>query len=245
MGCKQSKPAIGDGATPKSAKSGDGGKMDVSVNDNLPLTGEKSDKLYKLLAKSQMKADGDAAQQKEHFAKVMELCKSDPRSALYQNPTTKSTPLHMAVRLIDSDTGASKDLTELIHALIKANPKALAVKDAGSNVPLHYAIAPTSFFHAESPMTQWKLRSEVVRLLIETDPETAKKYMTRNDVLFESGDATGGCTPLYRVLQTLPDDFEPKGPTFQYMVVVTEASPSMAGVGNQAEGDKPLALLCE
>ena len=41
----------------------------------------------------------------------------------------------------------------------------------------------------------------------------------------------------------LPDDFEPKGPTYQYMVVCTEASPNMSGVGNQADGDKPLALL--
>jgi hypothetical protein len=245
MGCKQSKPAT-EAAKPETdpKKGGDpkSGKMDVDVNNNLPVTGEKSDKLYKLLAKSQMRQDSVEAP-KEHFAKIMECCRQDPRSALYQNPTTKSTPLHMAVRLIDNDPGKTKDLVELIHALVKANPKALTVRDAGGNIPLHYAIAPSSHFHPSSPMTQWKMRAEIVRLLLSCEPEISHKYMTRNDVLFESGDATGGCTPLYRVLQTLPDDFEPKGPTYQYMVIITEASPNMSGVGNQAEGDKPLALL--
>ena len=271
MGCRQSKQAA-DGAKPQ----GDNGKMDVSLNDNLPPTGEKSDKLYKLLAKSQMAhsntisaasnsndEEDNAAQQqqqREHWAKVMECCRSDPRSALYQNPTTKSTPLHMAVRLIDSESGRNNNnkidgLTELIHALVKANPKALAVRDAGGNIPLHYAIAPTAVFHPSSQgthnpnhqrmmMSQWKLRAEIVRLLVASDTAISQAYMARNDVLFESGDSTGGCTPLYRVLQTLPDDFEPKGPTYQYLVVVTEASPhNMSGMGNQAEGDKPLALL--
>ena len=242
MGCKQSKPADDDKQ---------GGKMDVSLNENVPLTGEKSDKLYKLLAKSQMTqpssgakaSQKDLALQRETFAKVMECCKADPRSALFQNPTTKSTPLHMAVRLIDSETGATNDLTELLRALIKANPKALAVRDASGNVPLHYAIAPTTHFHADWPMSQWKIRAEIVRLLVSSDAATSKAFMSRNNVVFESGDSTGGCTPLYRVIQTLPDDFEPKGPTYQYMVIVTEASPNMSGVGNQAEGDKPLALL--
>ncbi|CAB9515093.1 expressed unknown protein [Seminavis robusta] len=267
MGCKASKPAAEEEAPPLkndadqnnnlgSTKSHDSGKeMDVRVNDNLPLTGEKSDKLYKLLAKSQMTHNSgndeqrqkDLALQRENWTKVMECCKLDPRSALYQNPTTKSTPLHMAVRLIDSESGsASSDsisLTDLIRALIKANPKALAVKDAGGNIPLHYAIAPTTHFQPGWPMAQWKLRSDIVRLLVHADPNTAQEYMTRNDVLFESGDSTGGCTPLYRVLQTLPDDFEAKGPTYQYMVLITEASPNMSGVGNQSEGDKPLALL--
>ena len=225
--------------------------MDVSLNESVPLTGEKSDKLYKLLAKSQMtqqttSSQKDLALQRENFAKVMECCKADPRSALFQNPTTKSTPLHMAVRLIDGQTTSddnASDLTELLRALIKANPKALSVRDASGNVPLHYAIAPTSHFHADWPMSQWNVRAEIVRLLVSSDSATSTAFMSRNDVLFDSGDSTGGCTPLYRVIQTLPDDFEPKGPTYQYMVVCTEASPNMSGVGNQAEGDKPLALL--
>ncbi|CAB9530153.1 expressed unknown protein (Partial), partial [Seminavis robusta] len=201
MGCKASKPAAEEEAPPLkndadqnnnlgSTKSHDSGKeMDVRVNDNLPLTGEKSDKLYKLLAKSQMTHNSgndeqrqkDLALQRENWTKVMECCKLDPRSALYQNPTTKSTPLHMAVRLIDSESGsASSDsisLTDLIRALIKANPKALAVKDAGGNIPLHYAIAPTTHFQPGWPMAQWKLRSDIVRLLVHADPNTAQEYM--------------------------------------------------------------------
>ena len=245
MGCKGSKDASVAQGNKKEAK-----PMDPSLTDNVPVPAEKTDKLYKLLAKSQMHSNGNGNNgsavstiARENWAKAMECCKTDPRLALYRNPTTKSTPLHMAVRLIDSESGTSNDLTELIVALIKANPSALMVKDAGGNIPLHYAIAPTTHFHPECSMSQWRQRADIVRLLITSDLKISKEYMRRNDVLFESGDATGGCTPLYRVIQTLPDDFEPKGPTYQYMVVVTEASPHMAGIGNQAEGDKPLALL--
>lgn len=274
MGCQQSK---GTSAQDKNASSNSkpssnrkiesAGKPDESAVP--PLTGEKSDKLYKLLAKSQMTqpkagSQKDVALQRENFAKVLDLCQADPKAALFQNPMTKSTPLHMAVRLIDSDSGGggggdnasntnNQLLTGLLRALIQANPKALAVKDASGNIPLHYAIAPTTHFHADWPMSQWKLRSEIVHLLVTSSRSSsssenatinsANTFMSRNDVLFESGDSTGGCTPLYRVIQTLPDDFEPKGPTYQYMVVVTEASPNMSGVGNQSEGDKPLALL--
>jgi len=276
MGCKQSKPAIEEGPI-KKAKDGSiissPGKSSPgksSDNSNTP-SAEPSDTMYKMLAKSQkLTSTKNAAAQREMFAKVLDCTKADPQSAFYQNPTTKSTPLHMAVRLIDSaaassnsaKAGSSADFVELVQAVIQANPRALAIRDAGGNIPLHYAVAPSTNFGSikhnnsndddgngnNSPkdvnaMNSWKLRAEIVRLLITSDTATAKRYMTRNDVIFESGDSTGGCTPLYRVIQTIPDDFEPKGPTYQFMVVVTEASPNMAGVGNISEGDKPLALL--
>jgi hypothetical protein len=76
---------------------------------------------------------------------------------------------------------------------------------------------------------------------------------------------TGGCSPLYRVLQTIPDDFDRSGPTVDYIRVLLQASychdddeeeeeeddvknnnnnnNNMAGIGNSSDGDKPLGLL--
>jgi len=258
MGCQQSKAV-------------QAGERESKKSNNVVVSPRKenttSDKLYNLVVKPQSTAtatttttatSSDTQQAKDvkmqrgqSFDKILECCKKDPTLACYQNPTTKSTPLHMAVRLMDSETGGTNDdLLDLLKALIKANPRALAIKDAAGNIPLHYAIAPTTHVHHhhhqadEWPMMQqWTLRAKIVQLLVASNPQISATYMSRNNVVFESGDATGGCTPLYRVLQTLPDDFEPKGPTFQYMVVVSEASPNMSGVGNQSEGDKPLALL--
>jgi hypothetical protein len=89
---------------------------------------------------------------------------------------------------------------------------------------------------------------------VTTNLKVAQAYCQQNDVLYESGDATGGCSPLYRVLQTLPDDFDPNGPTVEYVRllqgVAGRMSPSqegksndMAGIGNASDGDKPLGLL--
>jgi hypothetical protein len=66
-----------------------------------------------------------------------------------------------------------------------------------------------------------------------------------------------GCTPLYRVLQTIPDDFDVQSATVAYVTLLRDLMlPKDAGndgnqtvlgdrigIGNAADGDKPLALL--
>lgn len=123
----------------------------------------------------------------------------------------------------------------------------------------------------------WRARGIFAQHLFHSDLKAAHSYWQQSDVVFDeerSADkegqsfetehlTTGGCSPLYRVLQTLPDDFDRSGPTVDYIKVLLQASywyeedyeqnkealeadsnnNNMAGVGNTSDGDKPLGLL--
>lgn len=114
---------------------------------------DKNNRIYKLLVKVQ-KNPGDAAVKQL----VIQARSESPDFAAYQNPTTNSTPLHMAVRLMDSvventssGIGDGNSMQAVVESLLRAYPKAVHVVDADGNIPLHYAIAPTTHFHEALP----------------------------------------------------------------------------------------------
>jgi len=123
----------------------------------------------------------------------------------------------------------------------------------------------------------WRARGIFAQHLFHSNLKAAHAYWQQSDVVFDEERSnhmegsfeterlsTGGCSPLYRVLQTLPDDFDRSGPTVDYIKVLLQASfwhdedyddskddeleadsnnNNMAGVGNSSDGDKPLGLL--
>ena len=215
------------------------------------ISPEKPERLYRLVVKAQKTVD--VKERSEVLNEILEHTKTEPKAASYCNPNTKSTPLHMACRLLDTCSSSDKSeqalLSSVIDSLIQLNKTALEQADAGGHVPLHYAIAPSTHFqgkknaNSNNNVFNWKFRASILRKILEADPDAATKYLSRHDIKFESGDATGGCTPLYRVLQTLQDDFEASGSTVEYAAIVQQAYSLNAGVGNKSDGDKPLALL--
>jgi hypothetical protein len=248
MGCKASKAVEASKAPIKSASSKSNPRNNESPESprgdqstfSATIDPSKPERLYKMLVKAQKVQN--AHEREELLQKILQHCQQEPQAAIYQNPTTKSTPLHMAVRLVDSNDVKSETLFQIIRSLISINRVALQYPDAGGNVPLHYAVAPSTHFQ-ETPERNWKSRAAILRHIIDADFEAAQLYLMQNNVVFESGDATGGCTPLYRVLQTLEDDFDSMGPTLDYTAVMQAAYPKNTGVGNASDGDKPLSLL--
>lgn len=216
--------------------------------------------VYKLLAKVQRVATIEAAQESSTLPatestlqavqdKILKACATMPSVAAYQNPTTKSTPLHMAVRLMDYPE-QSQHLPAVMQGLIRAHADAVRLQDAAGNIPLHYALAPTPS-ELDLPAAEWKIRAEVLQLLLAADIETSMEYLQRQNVQFDGpnndvlpeGGATTVCTPFYRALQALPDDFDRESPTVIYCAVLKEALPAMVEVSNESDGDSPLALL--
>lgn len=221
---------------------------------NARARADNPERLYKLLARAvQVKSQQERSQ---IYMKVLEHCHDQPNAAKWQNPNTRSTPLHMACRLLDVD--ASPDLLQVLNKLLAINADALRELDISQNIPLHYAIAPTTHFKPsdsssaaavaaaaskQEDLFHWKSRTILVQQLMSKDQKATTQYLERNDVLYDSGDATGGCSPLYRVLQTIPDDFESAAPTVEYVAAIQAAYPHNAGRGNDSDGDKPLSLL--
>jgi hypothetical protein len=237
------------------------------------ISEKKPDRLFKLLATALTLHRVDQTPQRQAlYTKAMQHLEKEPNaSSQWKNSSTGSTPLHVACRLIDVDQNqrSAKELCRVMDLLLQAYPTALMMKDASGNIPLHYAMAPstqsrsslphkgnTGDVDAETIMLEedWRARGIFVQHLMHSNLKVAQAYWQQNDVLYDSGDATGGCSPLYRVLQTLPDDFDPNGPTVEYVRllqgVAGSMSPSqegksndMAGIGNASDGDKPLGLL--
>ncbi|KAG7362071.1 ankyrin repeat domain protein [Nitzschia inconspicua] len=232
---------------------------------------KKPERLFKLLAKAlTIPLSEQTSERQELYCKAVEHLEKEPtQSSQWKNPTTGSTPLHMACRLIDVDQNqrSAKELCRVMDLLLQAYPAALLMKDASGNIPLHYAMAPSTLtinpvgvsksaddLDSIVPEEDWRARGIFVQHLMLSNLTIAQAYWQQNDVIYESSDATGGCSPLYRVLQTLPDDFDPNGPTVEYVRllqgVAGSMSPSqegksndMAGIGNASDGDKPLGLL--
>ena len=259
--------SLGSNATDPARNSGKS-KANSNVQDEAALLNgkvraDKPERLYHLLVKASQVSH--LPDRRVIYGKVMEHLQQEPIASKWRNPNNGSTPLHVACRLVDLDTmGTSElfaDLVHIIDTLIESNVEALRVADAAQNFPLHYAVAPTAHFNpygaepAESEagtaekqpkvsaQYKWKQRAFVVQHLIEADPPAARKYFEQNNIVYDSGDATGGCTPLYRALQTLPDDFDPTAPTVEYIALLHTTYPHNAGKGNASDGDKPLSLL--
>ena len=238
------------------------------------IRADKPERLYHLLAKALSSEDRSL-----WYAKILEHIHQEPSASQWKNPNTGSTPLHLACRLVDveaqimpASTAAIPTVTgyqELVHIidiLMATYPDALRLVDAAQNIPLHYAIAPSTHFNPygsppptdpHSPEQQqqqqqqqqlyqqqdWKKRAIILERLINADRTAAVQYLERNNVIYESGDATGGCTPLYRALQTLIDDSSAGAPTVEYIALIHTTYPFNSGKGNASDGDKPLSLL--
>lgn len=249
MGCKQSKMAAG-----AVAKGGDNsGPLTVSppsikktaskdsVTTSLRST-RSTDRVYRLL----VLLPGESLDEKAVLQAMT------PEAAAYRNPDNRSSPLHVAVKLLDSSQAVTKDsLLTVLSELIRAHPDAVHSPDANGNIPLHYAIAPsTTSSTGSNDAATWKLRTAVCQLLLASDPTgCSNAYLSRNDVDFVN---MPGCSPLYRVVQTVPDDSTAQNaPSLEYLNLILNAlvaSGSSKGtpqicVGNASDGDKPLALL--
>jgi ankyrin repeat protein len=247
MGCQASKAV-----DPQQRLQKKNGSRRSKQSGSFDTVGDRNDCIYKLLVKAQKAPDDITVKEL-----VIQACSETPGFASYQNPTTKSTPLHMAVRLMDSVVENTSDgigdgsgtgvtvnsMQAVVESLIRAYPDAVHVVDADGNIPLHYAIAPTTHFHEALPAGQWETRTAVVNLLLSADIQVSEDYLRRNDCVYQSGDATGGCTPLYRALQTLPDDFDVQSNTVAFVSILHDACSDQVGIGNASDGDKPLALL--
>ena len=244
----------------------------ISSIINAGIHPNRPERLYKLLAKALQLGGGggsggsDEAQQQQQqqrmalYKQALKHLQEQPMAVKWMNPNTKSTCLHIVCRLVDVDA-SSRLLLDVMDQLIAIDGNdLLRHRDVAGHIPLHYAIAPTTHFNnnnnntnasssSSSPQSQhdidWKSRAIFVQHLLQADPVGSQEYLKRTDVVFESGDATGACSPLYRALQTLPDDFSINCPTAEYVHVLTMFAsggpPTL--VGNTSDGDLPLALL--
>lgn len=174
------------------------------------------------------------------WPQVVAMCEKDPHCAQFQSPKSKSTPLHLACSLVDLRESPD-EVVSAIRALIQANPEAVSVKNGQGYIPLHYVLAPAKAAMQETP--RWNSRAAVIRLMVASDYESSLEYLSRNDVVFEDAPALGPCTPLYRALESFPDDFDSPGPTVDFISALQESAPQMVSIGNANDGDKPLALL--
>mmetsp|Transcript_8641 Transcript_8641/g.21651 ORF Transcript_8641/g.21651 Transcript_8641/m.21651 type:complete len:786 (-) Transcript_8641:1564-3921(-) len=210
-----------------------------------------------------------------YLAALDHLSKESNFAPKFRESRTKATPLHLVGQLVDIDQNmpSAKELCQVLDKLVQLHPEALLTEDCAGNIPVHYAIAPvTSSIGASSSSStpilpqDWRARGFFVQHFIQKQTRQNKiqllssqlfdKYWQRNDVTYRSdeGTKTTGCSPLYRILETLDDDFDLSGPTVDYIRVVLQAmsvsaffdgtsSDDMAGVGNAGDGDKPLSLL--
>jgi hypothetical protein len=246
MGCKQSK-AVEAAAHPTDETFSKVASKTSSVSRRSPRNKSREsiesvmeeDSIYRMLLKVHTNPDDY-----DNLTNLV-LDNITPFLAAYQNPTTKSTPLHMAVRLLDvRKTGGSNGLPELLLALMEAYPKAIYAKDASGNTPLHYAIAPQKQ-DVGLPASAWAQRTAVLKLLLRADRTSASsEYLHKNNILYTATSEDDGCSALYRALQTIPDDFDFHSSTVGFIHTLVDACGSaMVGVGNASDGDKPLALL--
>lgn len=289
MGCNASKSASG-AAVNETAVSKKAGGASTAV-ERKPLDIKKADmkgvpastkslmqskikanrpeRLYKLLAKALDNKNKSST--RILLLVALEHCQEQPMAAKWQNPNTKSTPLHLCVRLLDQACNSKQNtkseeqldlemelMLQVLDTLLAIHKAATEIPDSAGNIPLHYAIAATTHFTSKQKTeggfskSCWTNRAKMVTSLLEANTKVSQDYWQKSNLNFESGDATGGCSPLYRVLQTLEDDFDPRAFTVQYVKAVLH-HPSIASIstddktmssaGNASDGDKPLALL--
>ena len=182
------------------------------------------------------------------WPQMIQMCEREPLCISYQDPKTRSTPLHIACSMVDYNDGATDETSVYsvvsgIRALLKGDPESVSKQDSMGNIPLHYVMDP-AVPPGGNGQPRWRIRAAVLRALLPADYESAYEYFSRNDIQYAGDNDLGVCTPLYYALYSLPDDFKsPAAPTLEYISVVHEANPQMVSVSNKLDGDKPLALL--
>lgn len=200
------------------------------------------DEIYYLLSTAKEENVGSLY---KFWPQIKDIMGNDASSVSYMHPKTRRMALHLACCLIDLDDGtenfnSKQSVIDSIKSMVRAHPESVACKDAKGNLPMHYIICPrrnkTTLVNS-----RYNARAEALRVLIKADERVAKAYLTKNDVIFDS--ETGGVTPLYYALQTLPDDFETNGFAVNYVITLHQTVPNMMAVSNASDNDTPLALL--
>lgn len=252
MGCNSSKQESAVSPSNKAAKKGSKGSKPPSVK------GRNADRLYKLFFQA---LDCKTAEELLPFYETATelLDTQDANLARYKHGSTKQTPLHLLAKLMDVD--CSRQLLAILEKLLKMNPQALTSADSKGNIPLHYAVAPAVYLLDDPTFSSnssndnktrnkrvpfsWQARGILLSRFIQADPVTSEYYLKRNNVVYEAADAVGGCSPLYRALQTLGDDFNSASPSVAYVEVIHRGAKAteLPGIGNSSDGDKPLSLL--
>jgi ankyrin repeat protein len=248
-----------DTASPRRLKS----KLSSSsiVNETFAVSVSSSQQqLYKLLIQAQAQAaacvDTDipaapTAVQKQLQQRILQLC-ANPKQASYQNPQSGLTPLHMACRFPIS----SLDQQLIVEALVRTYPDAVTMQDAQGQIPLHSILVSNNdnmtrtstetkddaaYYAAYAAYTlSFQIKAAICNLLITTNVQNSKLYLQRNDVAFTAKHQK--CTPLYYAVKSLPDDFDSRGPTVDYIAVLREAC-GQFHEANATNHDTPLALL--
>ena len=80
------------------------------------ISPEKPERLYRLVVKAQKTVD--VKERSEVLNEILEHTKTEPKAASYCNPNTKSTPLHMACRLLDTCSSSDKSEQALLSSVI-------------------------------------------------------------------------------------------------------------------------------
>jgi hypothetical protein len=247
-------------------------------------TASQDDAVYRRLLQAQSPALS-AAQRKHLLTPLLQLKGFRRSHARFVDAKTKQTPLHLLCQLLSVAFEEELPIQKLLQAMVATHPPALAVEDRDGNVPLHYALVDrrdeeskresnstknntknnnskrssfSSFASGSSPpsLALVSLRLAAVQVLLSADPHTASHYL-------QAQQPFQGVSPLYRVLQWLPDDFtahhddlasssssSSSSPTVDYVALLRNAfylhSSSKKSLGtmvNRSNGDQPLALL--
>lgn len=254
MGCNSSKqqsavaksPSREAPASPSSAaNNAPSSKAKAKTSKTPTVKGKSPDRLYKLLLQAQECKTSEELL--PFYEKATELLDTNDVSlAKFKHSSTKQTPLHLVGKIMDVD--CSRQLLAILEKLLKLDTQALTIADSKGNIPLHYAVAPTEYMldpKQQRVPFSWQARGILLSRFIQADPVTSEYYLKRNNVVFEAADAVGGCSPLYRVLQTLGDDFNSASPSVAYVDVIHRGARAteLPGIGNSSDGDKPLSFL--
>jgi hypothetical protein len=130
MGCRASKDYAAVGTPTKkpvavSASSKGSGPSDTAdATQSKAATPAPSSELYSMLIEAKSDINGDI---KGFWPKVIDLCESEPSNVKYVDPTTKSTPLHIACSMIDYDDGTADETSHYsviaaVRLMIKQHP---------------------------------------------------------------------------------------------------------------------------
>ena len=251
MGCsasKQQEAAVGGGASTSRKEGGEPSAL--AKQNNIRKTNAE---VYTLL----MQQLSAGATESPALRKLRQV-KVTTAHAAYCNPTTSSTPLHLSCRLLDHITDqedAFLVIPRIIQQLCALYPQACQQKDASGHLPLHYAIAPSSVAEGSAHLQNWKVRSQILqRILQSTDPSVREQYLSSNQVNFYKQPDAPLCSPLYRALQLMPDDFTstsrtspqnssltPDSPTVHFLHTLLSSTSELQE--NPDDHDSPLALL--
>lgn len=269
MGCKQSKaadatavtvatdglPTVGKETSKTITTSDDLASLSPTRQTTKPSkqsvnTDQNGDRLYRIFVQLSEDPTSHSDSNSQLWSQALELCQNLPNLTKFQNATDRTTSLHVLCSMVhDQPTDLTlQRLSTVTRAMVQTYPEALRVVDSKGAIPLQYAIVPPQpQFHDKKIPSWWRAWADLLQFLIASDLSSAVKFLSRDDVNFDptvdAKSATGPCTPLYRALQCLPDDFVGTGPTVDYIQVLHDTHPRMVSVGNAADGDKPLSLL--